>query len=148
MKLSDTKILLAVLAAALCVSASSRGDSKQTPRPATHAPATASTGAQPNPLPAPAGDFSGLTFSEEQKARLQKIHEQGQSRLSTVANDPKLDGSQKSAMLEGYQRLEYSQMYEILTPEQKAVVRKNMAARHEKERHHQPNQQPPHPARP
>jgi len=46
-----------------------------------------------------------------------------------VRKDEKLTPEAKQAMLEGYQRLEIGQLFEVLTPEQQAEVRKKAQAR-------------------
>ena len=44
--------------------------------------------------------------------------------------DEKLSPEQKSAMLQGYLRLEAGAIYKILTPQQQNQVRENLRARH------------------
>lgn len=142
MKQYRSEILLAVVAGLLSVSAPSHAFGDQQVQPPAKAPGSASPTARPNQAPNLLDDFEGLTYTDQQKDQIRKIHEQSLSRLNIVANDPKLDASQKSAMLQGYERIEYNQVYEVLTPEQKAEVRKKIAARREQEQHDKQKRQP------
>jgi len=87
-------------------------------------------------------DFAGLTYSEEQQAQIRKIREESESRLDKVSSDPKLDADQKAAMLQGYQRIEYREIYGVLTQEQQAEVRKKIAGRRAQEPRQKQQQQP------
>ena len=71
-----------------------------------------------------ADDFEGLTYTDEQKAQIAKIRQETQSKMSLVANSKDLNGDQKDAMLLGYTRMEYGQIFKVLTPEQQRQVRK------------------------
>jgi Spy/CpxP family protein refolding chaperone len=93
-------------------------------------------------------DFEGLTYSDEQKAQIRKVHEQSVSRLTLVSRDPKLNDDQKGAMLQGYMRMEYTEIFKLLTPEQQAEVRKKIAARREQENRDKKKAQPAHATRP
>lgn len=75
-------------------------------------------------------DFAGLNFTDAQKARINKIHEDFQARLDTVIKDDKLSPEQKGAMLLGFQHMERGEVYKVLTPEQQVEVRKRILARH------------------
>jgi Spy/CpxP family protein refolding chaperone len=77
----------------------------------------------------PMDDFSGVDFTVEQKGRVEKIREDSRSRMHDVAVDTKLSPEQRAAMIEGIQRLERGQVYQVLTPEQKDAVRKRILAR-------------------
>lgn len=72
--------------------------------------------------------FAGLQYTDDQKAKIDKIHEAMQSRRDAVIKDDKLSPEQKDAFMQGFARMESSQVYELLTPEQKAEVGKRMAA--------------------
>ena len=93
----------------------------QSPRVAS--PAQAKKDAQP------ADDFGGFNYTEEQKAEIDKIHRDSESRMNAVTKDQKLTADQKEAMLQGYARLEYGELFKVLTPEQQKVVRKRIDAR-------------------
>jgi Spy/CpxP family protein refolding chaperone len=92
-------------------------------------PSVASPVAQPNSDALPADDFSGLNYTEEQKAEIRKIHMQTESRKGVVAKDQSLSADQKNAMLVGYTRMEYGQIYKVLSPEQQKQVRRRIVAR-------------------
>jgi Spy/CpxP family protein refolding chaperone len=77
----------------------------------------------------PMDDFAGVDFTAEQKARVEQIREKNRSRMHDVAVDTKLSPEQRAAMLEGIQRLERGEVYQVLTPEQQAAVRKRVLAR-------------------
>ena len=79
----------------------------------------------------PADDFAGLTYSDEQKAEIDKIHQDTKARKDAVAKDERLNGDQKDAMLQGYTRIEYRRVYGVLTPEQQMQVRQKIRNRRE-----------------
>ena len=74
-------------------------------------------------------DFAGLNYTDEQKAEIDKIHAETKAHEDLVSKDEKLNADQKDAMLLGYTRLEYGQIYTVLTPEQKKQVQKKIHAR-------------------
>jgi hypothetical protein len=77
----------------------------------------------------PADDFAGLTYSDEQKAEIDKIHQDTKMRRDAVARDERLNADQKDAMLQGYTRIEYRRVYGVLTPEQQMQVRQKIRNR-------------------
>jgi len=78
----------------------------------------------------PLDDFVGLTYTDEQKAKIDQIRQTTRQRMDAVRKDEKLTPEAKQAMLEGYQRLEIGELFEVLTPEQQTEVRKKAQARH------------------
>ena len=72
--------------------------------------------------------FAGLTFTDEQKAKIDEIHKDIKLRMDTVVKNEKLGPEQKGAMLDGYRRMEQRQLFAVLTPEQQTVVRKKLLA--------------------
>jgi len=94
----------------------------QTPNSARHA-------AQPNGDPLPADDFSGLSYTADQKAEIDRIHRETESHKAVIAKDEKLTADQKNAMLLGYTRMEYGSIYKVLSPEQQKQVRQRIHAR-------------------
>ena len=90
----------------------------------------------------PADDFADLNYTDEQKAEIDKIHRESESRMNVVAKDQKLTADQKGAMLQGYARLEYGELFKVLTPEQQKVVRNRVNARREADKAAK-KQQPP-----
>jgi hypothetical protein len=89
----------------------------------------ASAGAQAKRDVLPPDDFAGLTYTDEQKAEIDKIRLDTKSRKAVVAKDEKLTADQKDAMLLGYTRIEYGRIYKVLSPEQQRQVRQRIRAR-------------------
>ena len=77
----------------------------------------------------PLDDFAGLAYTAEQKAKIDQIRETAKQRFDAVNKDEKLAPEVKAAMLDGYQRMEVREMFEVLTPAQQAEVRKKALAR-------------------
>lgn len=96
-------------------------------------------------VPTPEEDFAGLTYTDEERAKIDKIHEDMKSRMDLVVKDDKADESQKNAMLDGLRRMERHQVYMVLAPDQQAIVRKNALARHAAEREQEKKQAAPAP---
>ena len=88
--------------------------------------------------PGPIDDFAGLDFTDDQKERISKIHEDFKGRLDTVIKDDKLSPEQKGAMLQGFQHMERGEVYKVLTQDQQIEVRKRILARHEAAKKEQP----------
>ena len=82
----------------------------------------------------PLDDFAGLTYTDEQKAKIDQIRQTTRQRMDLVRKDEKLTPEAKQAMLEGYQRLEIGELFEVLTPEQQTEVRKKAQARREQQK--------------
>jgi len=74
-------------------------------------------------------DFAGLSYTDEQKAKIDEIRKNTRVRMDAVIKDDKLAPDQKEAMLTGLQRIEAGQMFQVLTPEQQKEVRKKVDAR-------------------
>jgi Spy/CpxP family protein refolding chaperone len=107
----------------------------------------------PSPTPAMPGnlpdvdahlaeDFKGLTFTDDQKTQIDQIRQDMGKRKAIVSKDAKLTQDQRDAMMQGYSRLEYGQIYKVLTPEQRREVHRNSAARQAAS---QPGPRKPHP---
>jgi len=90
----------------------------------------------------PLDDFAGLTYTDEQRAKIDQIRQTTRQRMDLVRKDEKLTPEAKQAMLEGYQRLEIGQLFEVLTPEQQAEVRKKAQARRAAEQQKKQNRPP------
>jgi Spy/CpxP family protein refolding chaperone len=80
-------------------------------------------------VPSRGDDFAGVKFTDEQKKKVQEIHENFKSRRDLVAKDEKLNADQKDAMLQGYARMERGQVFDVLTPEQQKEVRERIRTR-------------------
>lgn len=100
----------------------------QTPSPPVQVPQKTSPLARPNREPAPSDIFAGLTYTEEQKAKIDEIHQSFKTRLDAVAKDDKLRPEQRDAMVQGFQHMERREVYKVLTAEQQREVRKRIAA--------------------
>ena len=92
-------------------------------------PRAISREAQPKKDSQPADDFAGLAYTPEQKAKIDQIRRTARQRLDTVNKDEKLAPEVKAAMLDGYQRMELREMFDVLTPAQQAEVRRKALAR-------------------
>jgi hypothetical protein len=86
-----------------------------------------------------------LTFTDDQKAKIAQIRQNAKLRREAVVKNEKLTQGQKKVTLEGLQRIENSEIFRLLTPDQQAEVRKRMMARRAAE---QQVQQPSKPAAP
>jgi Spy/CpxP family protein refolding chaperone len=104
--------------------------------------------ARPKKAPSPEEDFAGLTYTDEQKAKIDKIHQDMKVRTDAVVKDEKLTPEQRDAMLAGYERMGRSQVFKVLTPEQQKEVLKRVRARHVAEQGEQKRQQPVPPPQP
>ena len=71
--------------------------------------------------------LTGLTLTDDQKAKINQIREDTRSHLAVVAKDQKLGPEVKDAMIGGFQRIENSQIFEVLTPGQQQQVRRRIA---------------------
>jgi Spy/CpxP family protein refolding chaperone len=121
------RIAIAACLVLLCaVPRSARGDSS-TQHPMSSAPNAAQSGSQR--VGSLEDDFAGLDLSDEQKSEIEKIRQDTESRRGVVAKDSNLNSDQKNAMIQGYARLEYSQIFRVLTPIQQRVVRQRIMAR-------------------
>ena len=92
-------------------------------------PQVISPGAQLKKGNAPPDDFAGLTYTAEQQAKIDQIRQTANQRIEAVKKDEKLSPEAKQAMLDGYRRMEMQDLFQVLTPEQQAEVRKKASAR-------------------
>jgi Spy/CpxP family protein refolding chaperone len=104
-------------------------------------PQETSPAAQPKKDTRPADDFAGLKYTDDQKAKIDQIHQDMKSRMDAVVKDEKLSPEQKDAMLEGYRRLERGEVFKVLTPEQQKEVSKKISARRAAEQQEKKQQQ-------
>ncbi len=112
------------------------------PSPAPTPPKTLHA-APPKKDTRPTDDFAGLQYTDEQKARIDQIHEDMKSRMDTTAKDEKLSTEQRDAMLAGYQRMERGQIFKVLTTQQRKEVLRRIRARHLVEQEQQKRVSPP-----
>jgi Spy/CpxP family protein refolding chaperone len=116
-------LLLLVAAAALAEAQSAPLTRSQIPRMAPHA-TRSRQGVRTND-----DDLAGLKYTDDQKAKIDQIHQDMKSRMDAVVKDEALNAGQKQAMLEGFARIERRQVLQVLTPDQLAEVRKKALAR-------------------
>jgi hypothetical protein len=91
----------------------------------------------------PVDDFAGLKYTDDQQTKIDQIHQNIKSRMDAVVKDDKLNADQKTAMVQGLQRMERSEVYKVLTTEQQATVRKVLLARRAAEQAEKQKQSPP-----
>ncbi len=103
----------------------SRGQSSPT---GAAPPSVKSSPALPRGNTSPPDFFAGLAFTDDQKAKIDQIHQDTKSRLEAVNQDQKLSPEAKEAMLGGYHRIENGKIFEVLTPDQQQEVRKRASA--------------------
>lgn len=112
------------------------------PRSPAQTTNVASSGPQRKKNSLPPDDFAGLTYSDAQKAEIDKIRQATKARKDAVVKDERLNADQKDAMLQGFSRIEYGQVFKVLTPEQQIQVRQRVRARREAEQPAQKKQSP------
>ena len=118
-------------------------------RPQSSPPSPAPTPHKAPPVARPKKDtpppdyFAGLQYTDEQKARIDQIHQDMKSRMDAAATNEKLTAEQKSAMFGGYQRMERSQVFKVLTTQQRKEVLRRIRARHLVEQEQQKKVSPP-----
>ncbi len=126
-RIANTFVIAVALLFMIAVPGPARGDTDQHP-----------AGPPSRPVPAgdpvtrsaqPGDDFEGLDYTDEEKAQIAKIHQDSESKKAVVAKSEKLTPDQKDAMILGYTRLEYGEIFRVLTPAQQKVVRQKIAAR-------------------
>jgi hypothetical protein len=67
-------------------------------------------------------DLAGLKFTDEQKAKMDEVHQRMALRKDVVVKSDKLSADQKEAMIAGLGRMERGQIVKLLTPEQQREV--------------------------
>ena len=119
-------LLFLCAAPELVVGQSIQGQSSQ---PGALPPAPIKSGLAPRGKSAAPPDLlEGLTLTDDQKAKIDRIREETKSRVAAVTNDKKLSPEAADAMRRGYQRFENVKILKVLTPEQQQEVRKRIAA--------------------
>ena len=98
--------------------------------------------ARPKKDTRPTDDFAGLQYTDDQKARIDQIHQDMKSRMDAVPKDEKLTAEQRDAMLAGYQRMERSQVFKVQTTQQRKEVLRRARARRAPEQEEQKKQFP------
>lgn len=116
----------------LAAPASARAQSAQ-PREAL-SQRTASSATQTKQEASPADDFAEMSYTDNQKEEIDKIHHETELSKAAVVRDSKLNEDQKNAMLLGYTRMEYGRKFQVLSPQQQKIVRQRVLARREADR--------------
>ena len=124
-------LLLLLAAPRLVGSQSNSTGASETPHEAS--PAAAPARADTRPI----DYFAGLTFTDDQKSKIAQIRQNAELRKGAVIKNEKLSPSRKSGMLEMLQRIEISEIFKALTPDQQTEVRKRMMARRTAEQQEQ-----------
>lgn len=86
--------------------------------------------ARPMSDPRATDEFAGLKFTDEQKAKIDEIHQRTATRKDAVVKSEKLNADQKQAMVAGLGRMERGEIVKLLTPEQQKEVLKRVRAGH------------------
>jgi hypothetical protein len=107
------------------------------------APPIAARVSRPMKVPSKADDFAGLNLTNDQKAQIDQVHQSMKTRRDAVIKDEKLTADQRDAMLEGYERMERGQVFNLLTTEQRKEVREKIRARQAAEQMEQKKHSPP-----
>jgi len=137
----SAELLAIVVAFASIFAAPVLARAQGAPTTTMHSPNASAGATQSKKASLPQDDFAGLTYTEEQKAEIEKIHRETESKMAAVAADEKLNADQKNAMLQGYARIESGRRFQILSPEHQRQVRQRVAARRVAEQ--AANKQPP-----
>lgn len=138
--MKKTRIAISMVAAQFMILTATPGLIRaQSPGPQVAQPSASTTQMDPY-----AESFAGLTYTDEQKEAISKIRQDIESRKAVVKKTDKLTPDQKDAMLTGYARMEYSQIYDkVLTPAQKKLVSTRIHASRAAAKAEQKKQAPP-----
>ena len=110
------------------LSVPTRTHPQSSPPPPTQIPYQTSPPPQAKKAATPTDIFAELQYTEDQEAKISKIHQDMKSRMDAVIKDDKLSPEQKDAFRQGFERMERGEIYKVLTPEQQTEVRKRMSA--------------------
>jgi hypothetical protein len=127
-------LLLLLVAPRLVGSQSNSSEAPATPHPGSPA-------APPKGDTRSIDDFAGLTFTDDQKAKIAQIRQNAKLRREAVVKNERLTQGQKDVTLERLQSLENSEIFKVLAPDQQAEVRKRIMARHAAEQQAQQSKQ-------
>ncbi|WP_109488887.1 hypothetical protein [Occallatibacter savannae] len=72
--------------------------------------------------------LSGVNLTEQQKTAIDRIHHEMRAKMEIVSKDQNESPEQKSAMLEGMNRMQMRQVFDVLSSEQREEVRKRILA--------------------
>lgn len=85
----------------------------------------------PDPANTTAEDaiLSGLSLTEDQKAKIAGFHKELRNHVDLVIKDNRNTKDQKEALIEGMRRMERREVFMVLTPEQQQEVMKKSASK-------------------
>src|SRR6202045_2706840 len=109
----------------LCVMPGLTRAQSSTPSPMP-APPKAAGVSRTKRVPTKADDFAGLNLTDDQKAKIDQVHRNMKTRRDAVVEDEKLTADQRDAMLEGYERMERGQVFELLAAEKVAQKKQSL----------------------
>ena len=75
------------------------------------------------------GELANLSLTDDQKAQVQKIHENMKSQMEAIKNDSTLSADQKRAKMHELHKSSHEQVMQILTPEQREKAKADEMAR-------------------
>ena len=75
-------------------------------------------------------DLAGLKFTDDQRAKIDEVHQHMALRKDAVIKSEKLNANQKEAMIAGLGRMERGEIVKLLTPEQQREVLKKVRDAH------------------
>jgi hypothetical protein len=93
-------------------------------------PHMVSPGIQPAHDTLATDDLAGLKFTDDQKSKIDEVHQHMAMRKDAVIKSDKLNAEQKEAMIAGLGRMERGQIVKLLTPEQQREVLTKVRAGH------------------
>ncbi|MGA2421502.1 MAG: hypothetical protein ABSG69_15605 [Candidatus Acidiferrum sp.] len=74
-------------------------------------------------------ELAKLNLTDDQKAQVQKIHENMKSQIAAVKGDSSLSADQQHAKLEEIRKSSHEQVKQLLTPEQRKQMKSDEMAR-------------------
>ena len=75
------------------------------------------------------GELAKLNLTDDQKAQVQKIHEDMKSQIAVVRNNSSLSPDQQHAKVEEIRKSSHEQVKQVLTPEQRKQMKSDEMAR-------------------
>lgn len=74
-------------------------------------------------------ELAKLNLTDDQKAQVQKIHENMKSQIAAVKGDSSLSADQQHAKIEELRKSSHEQVKQVLTPEQREQMKSDEIAR-------------------
>jgi Spy/CpxP family protein refolding chaperone len=133
-------VFLFLLAASRLVGSQSNSSSA----PATPHPASPPASAKVNALP-----LDGLKFTDDQKTKIAHIRQNADLRRESIIKNDELTEDRKETIIQRLHRMETSEIFRVLTPDQRKEVQKRITdqrAAAQQEAQHQSKQAVPAPS--